>query len=344
VALLVTGGAGFFGGVLLARLLEQGYDCVSVDLVAHELEHPRLIAIKGDIRDEQLMKNLFAEHDFEAVLHTAAMLAHAVKDEDFLWTSNVTATEMLARLAVAFGVQKFVFISSNCLWGENFHRPVTEKDEPAPVEIYGRSKWEAERTLQRFEGDLEYVIIRCPTIIDSGRLGLLTILFDFIREGRRVWVVGSGTNRYQFIYAPDLADACLRSVRQPVSGVFNIGSNDVPTLREVYQYVIDKAGTAARIASLPKGPALAAMRLAHRAGVSPLGPYHYRMIAEDFIFDIAKIRATLGWEPSLTNGEMLYRAYDHYVCNFDEMQARAQASAHRQPAKMGAIRLLKWIS
>src|SRR4051812_29927782 len=103
-AVLVTGGAGFFGGVLLDRLLQDGFDCVSVDLVAHEVEHPRLEAVRGDIRDEQLMKGLFAEHEFEAVFHCAAILAHAVKDEEFLWSSNVTATELLAEQAVAAGV------------------------------------------------------------------------------------------------------------------------------------------------------------------------------------------------------------------------------------------------
>lgn len=79
-------------------------------------------------------------------------------------------------------------------------------------------------------------------------------------------------------------------------------------LREVYQAVIDAAGSTSNVRSLPLKPAVAAMRLAHRLHLSPLGPYHYRMIAEDFMFDTSKIQERLGWHPTLTNEEMLVQA------------------------------------
>ena len=154
--------------------------------------------MRGDIRDAGLVDELFSRHRFDAVFNCAAMLAHAVKDKDFLWTSNVDGTAV-ARLTAKHGVPKLVFISSNCLWARSFQPPVVEEDEPEPIEIYGRSKWAAERVLERHADDFDSVILRIPTIIDTGRLDLLAILFDFIREGRRVWVVGKGDNRYQFV-------------------------------------------------------------------------------------------------------------------------------------------------
>ncbi len=342
---LVTGGAGFFGDVLKRRLLAEGLDCVSIDLQPDPMTHPQLTSVQGDIRDDTLVEELFRRHRFEGVFHCAAILAHAVKDESFLWSSNVDGTAVLARCAAAHQVSKFVFISSNCLWGESFHRPVTEDDEPRPIEIYGRSKWEGEKVLARHRDDFDVVVLRSPTIVDAGRLGLLTILFDFIREGRKVWVVGKGDNRYQFVYAPDLAEACvLGFATSTASGWFNVGADHVKTLADVYRYVIDQAGTGARVASLPKAPTLAAMRLAAALKVSPLGPYHYRMIAEDFIFDTSKIARELGWHPSLTNEEMLAEAYKAYERDFDEIHLRRDVSAHRQPAQMGAIRILKWLS
>lgn len=186
--------------------------------------------------------------------------------------------------------------------------------------------------------------IRAPTIVDEGRLGLLAILFEFIDEGRKVWVVGGGENRYQFIYAQDLVNACIAAADLGQSDLFNIGSDNVTTFRETYQYVIDRAGASARIASLPKAPTLAAMRLAHALGVSPLGPYQYRMIAEDFEFDTSRIKARLGWRPTLSNSEMLWRAYGYYQRNRRAIAARKDVSAHRQAARMGVIRLLKWVS
>ena len=86
------------------------------------------------------------------------------------------------------------------------------------------------------------------------------------------------------------------------------------------------------------------MKLAHRLGISPLGPYHYQMIAEDFLFDTSKIKARLGWKPTLTNEQMLVRAYQYYAAQRKEIHARTDVSAHSKPTAMGVIRLLKWIS
>ena len=82
----------------------------------------------------------------------------------------------------------------------------------------------------------------------------------------------------------------------------------------------------------------------HSLRISPLGPYHYKMIAEDFIFDTRKIKGNLGWQPTLTNEEMLWRAYEYYAGNRREIEARKDVSAHRKAASMGVIRLLKWVS
>jgi nucleoside-diphosphate-sugar epimerase len=251
---------------------------------------------------------------------------------------------VIAECARDVGVKKLVFTSTNCLWASNLGRPVREDDAPAPIEVYGESKLAAENLLKEFADAFDVVILRCPTIIDSGRLGLLAILFEFIRENKTVWVVGSGGNRYQFIYAGDLAEACVRSLDHAGSATFHVGSDNVPSLRECYEAVIREAGSGSRVRSLPKAPTLAAMRLAHVLRVSPLGPYHYRMIAEDFVFDTTRIKAALGWQPTVTNGEMLARAYRYYAENREEIQARENVSAHSRAAEMGILRLLKWMS
>jgi UDP-glucose 4-epimerase len=345
---LVTGGSGFFGGVLKRRLLAEGFAVTNIDLVRDEDAGAEgLTSVQGDIRDAGLLARMFAEHKFEGVFHCAAMLAHDVKDDTLLWTSNVDGTRLVAEAALAAGVTKMVNISSNCLWAEGFGRPVTEADEPAPVELYGRSKLQAERELAALvekRPDFRVVTLRCPTIIDSGRLGLLAILFEFIEDGKKVWVVGDGSSRYQFIYAQDLATACLLCLQYEESNLFHIGSDDVPTMRGMYESVIRAAGSKARVASLPRRPTIAMMQLAHKLGVSPLGPYHYRMIAESFVFDTSRIRRELGWTPTLTNEEMMLRAFSYYSENRKAIHARTDVSAHSKAAPMGIIRLLKWMS
>jgi nucleoside-diphosphate-sugar epimerase len=343
-SVLVTGGSGFFGGVLKRRLLDDGVSCVSLDLHPDADVHPALISVRGDVRDTALLDSLFARHQFSAVFHCAALLAHDIDDRDLLWSSNVDGTAAIAEAAKRHGNPRIVFISSNCLWASPFNRPVTEADVPAPVEIYGQSKAAAEESLLRITGGENVVILRTPTIIGSGRLGLLSILFDFILEGRRVWVVGAGDNRYQFVYAPDLAEACVLALAPHAQGIFNVGSDHVPTLRDTYQYVIDRAGTGAVVTSLPRGLALAGMRVAHAAGLSPLGPYQYRMIAESFVFDTGRIKTILGWRPTLSNGEMLFEAFDYYRRHSGDIGRGADVAAHKQRARMGVIRLLKQLS
>ena len=342
--ILISGGSGFFGGILKRRLLDDGFSCVNIDLVPDADRHPKLTSIQGDLRDRALLASTFREHEIFAVVHCAALLAHGSIDEKDLWTSNVDGTRNLAEACREAGVRKLVFISTNCLWAANPGHAVREDDPPAPVEIYGRSKLAAEQLLAEQAGGLQTVILRCPTIIDSGRLGLLAILFEFIQEGRKVWVVGDGGNRYQFVYAQDLATACILAMRYDGSGVFHVGSENVRTLREVYQAVIDAAQSRSKVASLPKPPTIAAMKLAHMLKISPLGPYHYRMIAEDFAFDTTKIREAMGWQPTLSNEAMLIRAYEYYAAQREEIHARTNVSAHSKPSSMGVIRLLKWIS
>ncbi len=342
---LVTGGAGFFGGILKRHLLEQQYDVTSVDRVPDPSWHPRLTKITGDLRDPWLVNSVFERAGYDAVFHCAAVLAHGMSlDEQDLWASNVGATRMLAEACRTHGIAKLIFISTNCLWASNLGHPVREAEAPAPAEIYGESKAAAEEILSRYARYLDVVILRCPTIIDRGRLGLLAILFEFIQDGKTVWVVGNGTNRYQFIYAEDLVRACMAALRPGESDIFHVGSADVKPLRDVYQAVIDAVGSSSRVRCLPLRPAVAAMRLAHHLRMSPLGPYHYRMIAEDFLFDTTKIRERLGWQPTLTNEEMLIQAYRYYESRREEIGQRTDVSAHSKAAPMGVIRLLKWVS
>ena len=340
---LITGGAGFYGSILKEELLKDGAFCVSIDLEADGYKAENFIAIQGDIRDTKLLKEVFGKYQFDAIFHCAALLAHEVKDADKLWTSNVDGTRNIVQFAIENLCKKLLFISSYCLWGNNFDNLVTEDEIANPIEIYGKSKLEGEKILLENKDKLNSVIFRSPTIIDEGRLGLLSLLFEFIDENRKVPMVGNGENKYQFIYAKDMVQAMKSALHYDKTEIFNIGSDDVKSFNEVYRYVIEKAGLKSKLFHFPKGLMTLAMKICYFLKISPLGPYQYKMISANFVFDTSKIKKELNFKPTLTNEEMLLKSYTYYHENRKEIESRTNVSAHHKNAKMGVIKLLKWM-
>lgn len=343
---MVTGGAGFLGSQLCEALAAQGHQVLIVDRVKDEALAKRFAYANIDLRNRDAVMSVFEQHaPFDGVFHVAAMLAHAIENKRDLVDSNVAGTRHVVEGAVATKTPHLVYTSSNCVVGKPKKQPVREDDPVKPLEIYGVTKWDGEKVLAQFRDQINVTMIRPPTIMGGGRLGLLSILYEFIHEGRKVWVLGKGTNRYQFIATQDLIDALQRGMTMPGFHLYNIGSDNVPSLRELYQSVIKAAGTKARVASLPKAPAVTAMRALHMLGMSPLGPYHYKMLAEDFVFDTTRIRDELGWRPTKTNTEMLVESYRWYVDHYDEIyHPDGERSAHRQPVKLQALALVKRLS
>lgn len=340
---LITGGAGFFGTILKKYLLDNGGGgVVSIDLQPDYFTHPRFIAYQGDINDTALLQNIFDTYSFDAIFHCAALLAHVKKDLKNLWESNVVGTQQIYDFALQYGIKKIVFISSNCLFAKNFDTPVCEDEIPNPAEVYGKSKLEGERILLSYPDKIHSIIFRSPTIMDEGRLGLLGILFDFMADNKKIPIVGDGTNRYQFIYAKDLANACKLALDAQYSEIFNIGSDDVKSFNDVYEYVIRESGCKSTLLHFPKLPMIFVMKLCFWLKISPLGPYQYKMIASNFVFDTTKIKKKLGFTPTLKNEEMLLKAYNFYRAHKSEILQRKNVSAHNTTAKMGVIKILKW--
>lgn len=342
---LITGGSGFFGTIMTNYLLEKGHECVNIDLVKTSITHKRYKSYIGDIRNVSLLDLVFSQYSFDAVFHFAAMLAHETSMMKDLWSSNVYGTKNIYEMCKKHNVRKIVFTSTNCLWGHSFNYKVTEKEPPKPIEIYGKSKLKAERILLSKSSSVKSVIIRCPTIMDEGRLGLLAILYEFVDDDKRLWMVGDGENRYQFIYAKDLARACELAANYNGKGIFNIGSDDVKSFNYKYQYVIDHTDSKSKLAHFPLGFATMMMKICFKFGISPLGPYQYNMISSSFVFDTTKIKKKLGWRPTLKDEEMLLKSYEYFHRNKQEIRNRKDVSAHSREADMGlAIRVLKFFS
>jgi len=298
--------------------------------------------LRGDIRDFAAVSA--ACRGVDIVHHNVAQVPLA-KDRKLFWSVNVGGTENLLRAAVDRRVGKIVLMSSSAVFGVPPKNPVDDTVQPRPQEPYGAAKWEAERIAARFVGDgLDVSVIRPRTILGHGRLGIFQILFEWIRTGRRIYVLGRGDNRYQFVHADDLAEACIRAGELSSSETFNIGAERFGTMREALEALIRHAGTASRVRSLPMGPTVAAMRMTSALGLSPLGAYHSLMYGREMFFDLTKAKSKLGFVSRKSNEEMFIESYDWYLAHREEVLARtSHASHHRSPLRRGILRLLEYI-
>ena len=338
---LVTGGAGFLGTILVKELIKNGYKVVSIDLEKDPYKHKNFTSFQGDIRSQYALDHLAKKYQPIAIFHLAAQMPHAVHSRQEFWRTNFDGTRNVAETAKKFKIKHVIFTSTNCLWGKSMKRPITEADQPRPREIYGRSKLEGENILKEYSRYFRTITFRCPPIIDVGRAGNIAILFEFIRENRKLWMVGKGKNRYQMLYAHDLIAAMLSALNYKKSATFHIGSDNVPTFRETYEYIIKKSGSSSRPASFPAWVIRPVMQATSGLGLHPLGPYFQEMIDKDFAFDTTHLQKELAWRPTLNNSEMLLASYRYFQKNYDKIK---QGDTNNTKAKMGIIKLLKWMS
>jgi nucleoside-diphosphate-sugar epimerase len=341
-SILVTGGAGFLGINLVRHLVAHGCQVTSLDLAAFDYPDvaDRVRVVTGDIRDQVAVTRAMAGAD--AVVHTAAALPLYPPEEIF--TTDVDGTRVVLETAEALGVARVVHVSSTAVYGIPDHHPLLETDRLDGVGPYGKAKIAAEMIAVQFrERGLVVPIVRPKSFVGPERLGVFALLYDWALDGRNFPMIGSGHNRYQLLDVADLCDAiwlCLTLPAAQVNHTFNIGAAEFQTMAEDYQVVLDAAGFGKRIIGFPAAPAIWALRLLDRLGLSPLYTWVYETAAKDSFVSIERARALLGWEPRYSNQQALLRNFEWYITNRDHF-AGASGITHRAPWKQGALGLLK---
>ncbi|HEU6444852.1 MAG TPA: NAD-dependent epimerase/dehydratase family protein [Gaiellaceae bacterium] len=341
----ISGGAGFLGLHLARRLVADGHEVRSLDLVA--LDDPQLEGavreIRGDIRDETAARELV--DGARILVHAAAALPIRGSRAE-IHSVNVDGTLTLLSAAAEAGVRRVVFVSSTAVYGVPDKHPIEEDDPLQGVGLYGESKIAAEDACRAFmRRGLECVIVRPKTFVGPERLGVFEILFDWIRDGRRIYTLGDGSNRYQLLAVGDLVEAILLSAsRRAAAGeTLNVGAKEFGTVRSDLQALIDHAGSSSRLTPVPVRPAEIALRALELAHVSPLVEWHYKTAHRDSYVDVSKAERILGWKPRLSNAEALIQTYDWYLAHRDEA-AGAAGVTHRVPWNQQALGLLKRVS
>jgi nucleoside-diphosphate-sugar epimerase len=335
---LVTGGSGYFGSLLVRTLLADGQRVRVLDLADADDRPSEVEFVGGDIRDLAVVRA--AVDGVDVVYHNVAQVPLA-KDPHLLRTVNVDGAVNLLRACADAHVAKVVHTSSSAVFGVPAANPVLPTTVPSPVEAYGHAKLAAEwACLSAVRDGLDVTIVRPRTILGHGRLGIFGILFEWVADGADIFVLGDGSNRYQFVHADDLARACVLAGAHAGPAVFNVGAERFGTMRESLESLCQHAGTGSQVRSLPAAAAGAGMRAAASLRLAPFAPYHWLMYSRSLWFDVEHVRAALGWTPAFSNAEMLADSYDWFLRNRADT-ATAGRSHHRTSSKQGVLKLLK---
>ncbi len=325
---LVTGSSGLLGHCLVERLEDRGDELRLADIAEPEGDGHRgdhSLALR-DISQPGALDDLAAGVD--VIYHLAAaqrMKPQFQWSEERIYRSNLEAVRNVLGAAELCGVPKVVHVSSSGIYGVPRSMPVGEDHVQQPLGSYGESKIEAETLCaEALERGLDVTALRPMTLFGPRMTGVFTILFEWVRRGKPVFLLGSGHNRVQGASSWDVADACIAAMQSPNArgAMVNLGAepDGVPTVKEWTEQLIAHAGGRSPVVCIPAAALRNMARVLGWFGASPIVPEHYKLADSDFVLDIRAAKDALGWTPKYDNARMLAQAYDWYVSLADDVR------------------------
>lgn len=257
---LVTGGAGYVGSVLVPALLARGYTVKVLDLFIYGEtleEHPHLECVRGDIRDQELLKKIMPGCD--EVIHLACIS----NDPSFEMNPelgksiNFDAFEPLVRIAKDNRVKRFIYASSSSVYGIKDAENVTEDMPLEPLTDYSKFKAMCEEILQKYQSDdFTTVTIRPATVCGYSprqRLDVIVnILTNHAVNTKKIKVFG-GAQKRPNIHMQDMVDAyvlLLEAPKEKVAGKrFNAGyeNHRVSRIAETVRNIVGPDGISVEV-------------------------------------------------------------------------------------------------
>lgn len=337
--ILVTGGAGFLGKHLVRRLLDVGQTVRVVDLYPFEddrfADEP-VEFIQGDVADAECMER--ACRNVDIVVHAAAALP--IQSNSTIHRTDYEGACRTLEAARKHDVDRFVYISTTAVYGIPEVHPIPEDHPPDPVGPYGEAKYRAEQECLKYSDEFFVSILRPKTFVGEERLGIMEVLFDWIRRGKRIYLLGDGTNRYQLLDVKDLCEAIWLACTDPeADDVFNVGATEFGTINEDMQPVFELADNGSHLVHLPARPIQLVLAGLEKLNLSPIVKWQYATMDKESHVAVDKIRNRLGWEPEKSNAQTILENFKWYLNNYEALQDKS-GKTHRLPWDQ---KLLKWI-
>lgn len=295
---LVTGGAGFIGSSVTARLLERGEQVVCLDdfndyydpafkrgNVAPFSTRPGWRLIEGDIRDAALVEHLYSSERFDATIHLAARagVRPSILQPVLYEEVNCLGTLHLLEAARRHGAGTFVFGSSSSVYGVNSKVPFSEEDPiTCPVSPYAGTKRANELQCYTYHHlyGLRVTCLRFFTVYGPRQRPEMAIyaFTDRLARGNAVPRFGDGSSARDYTYIDDIVTGVLAAYDHAAPfEIVNLGGSRTTTLQRLIELIGGALGVEPRVEELPNQPGDVPITYA----------------------DVSKAKRLWGWEPQV---------------------------------------------
>ncbi|WP_456436229.1 dTDP-glucose 4,6-dehydratase [Thermovibrio ammonificans] len=313
--LLVTGGAGFIGSEFVRQAVERGYDVCVLDALTYAGDLERLHSVEGryrfyrvDLTDRSWVFNVLKEEKPDVVVHFAAEshVDRSIVEPTVFVTTNVLGTQNLLDAAVEAGVEKFVNISTDEVYGEIAQGHFTEDSPLNPSSPYSASKAAADMLGRAYHRTFGLPVV---TVRPSNNYGpwqypekLIPVVVLKALLNEPIPVYGDGSNVREWLFVSDCARAVFAAVEKGEPGrVYNVGSSQEKRNIEVVKAILSILGKPESLITFVKD--------------RPGHDYRYAL-------DWERARRELGWEPAVKFEEGIERTVKWLVENRDWLERK----------------------
>ncbi|MFZ4618993.1 MAG: dTDP-glucose 4,6-dehydratase [Bacteroidota bacterium] len=311
--ILVTGGAGFIGSNFVHFMLNKypGYRIINFDTLTYagNLEnlsaiekHPNYTFVKGDICDRAAVLKAFRDHAIDSVVHFAAEshVDRSITGPAIFVHTNVVGTQVLLDAAREVGIEKFLHVSTDEVYGSlGATGYFTEETPLHPNSPYSASKASSDMLVLAYQHTFGFpgVVTRCSNNYGPFQFPekLIPLLIANAVNDRPIPVYGDGSNVRDWLYVEDhcsALDVVLHNGK--IGDVYNIGGHNEWKNIDIVKLVLKEIGKPESLITYVKDR-----------------PGHDKRYA----IDAAKIKDELGWVPSYQFESGIKKTIQWYLQN-----------------------------
>ena len=340
---LVTGSSGYIGSEIVKKLFSMGEDVIGIDIIEDLEISKKCNFFKVDICNYDNLKSIPELKSVKCVHHNAAMVPLTRSIKNF-YKSNVEGTKNILKICHMYNINHLSHMSSSAIFGSPDKNNNISYSEYNPTGEYGYTKYLAEIAVLEFMKKKiinSCSIIRPRPVIGGGRLGIFEILFDWVKEGKKIPIIGNGDNIFQFSNVEDLVDVSIETASKKINGFFNIGNKDKTTLKEDLENFFLAVESKSKVFCLNKNLAVLTLSAVDKLNLSPLSKWHYMSYSWNFHYDQEDNFNRLNWRPKKNNVDLLINSYNWYLENFDKIENNQ--SPHRKKINQKILKIIKKI-